>query len=205
MAIDPKLYRPHSLPRLHPSAYQSDALVLWTHTTFGRSKLPLTTEFHSTLRELILHTCVREHLLCPAYVLMPDHVHILLLGTQPNSDQLNATRFLRTLLARAIKPTRLQPQPRDHVFTTAERTRNATANTSNYILENPVRASLTKTASDWPYSGGLIPGYPNLNPFHADHWPTFWKIFTKLRNPACRLHSSQRSVQNNSSQTAQGA
>jgi putative transposase len=188
MAIDPKLYRPHSLPRLHPSAYQSDALVLWTHTTFDRSKLPLTAEFHSTLRELILHTCVREHLLCPAYVLMPDHLHLIFLGTKSDSDQLNATRFFRTHLARALKPIRLQPQAHDHVFTLEERTRNAFTKTTTYILQNPVRAGCVPTADTWPYTGALLPGYPDTNPFNPSYWPTFWKLFAKHRDPGCDHH-----------------
>jgi REP element-mobilizing transposase RayT len=198
MAIDPKLYRPHSLPRLHPSSYQADALVLWTHTTFDRAKLPLTDEFHFQIRELILHTCVRESLLCPTYVLMPDHIHLIFLGTKPVSDQLNATRFFRTHLTHTIKPIRLQPQPHDHVFTEKERTRNAFASACNYILQNPTRAKLMSNGEAWPYTGALLPGYPDLNPFSAAYWPTFWKIFQKLRDPACDQHTIRRAIQNNS-------
>ena len=194
MAIDPKLYRPHSLPRLHPSNYQSDSVVLWTHTTFNRAKLPLSDTFHSTIRELILHTCAREHLHCPAYVLMPDHIHLLLLGTEPNSDQLKATRFFRTHLARALKPIRLQPQPHDHVFTQLERTNNSLKKAATYIIQNPVRAELVASAGEWPYTGALIPGYPDLNPFHSDYWPTFWKNFQIHRNPACSAHTPYRTV-----------
>jgi putative transposase len=188
MAIDPRLYRPHSLPRLHESNYQSDALVLWTHTTFDRRELQLSEKFHFTIRELILHTCVRESLLCPTYVIMPDHIHLIFLGAQPHSDQLNATRFFRTHLSRAIKPIRLQPQPHDHVFARQERTRNAFANTCNYILQNPVRAKRTDDPQNWPYTGALLPGYPHTNPFTSDYWPNFWKIFAKTRNPACAQH-----------------
>jgi REP element-mobilizing transposase RayT len=195
MAIDPNLYRPHSLPRLQPSNYQADALVLWTHTTFDRVKLPLSCTFHSTIRELILHTCVREHLLCPVYVLMPDHIHLLLIGTQPGSDQLNATRFLRTHLARKLKPVRLQPQPHDHVFTAKERTKNSFAKAANYILQNPVRAELVTSPNKWPHTGAIAPGYPDLNPFDPDYFPTFWRIFQKRRDPACANHTPVRSLQ----------
>jgi putative transposase len=194
MAIDPKLHRPHSLPRLDASCYQSDAVVLWTNTVFDRAKLPLAEKFHSTIRELLLHTCVREHLLCPVYVLMPDHLHFVWIGTHSDSDQLNAMRFFRTRLTRAIKPIRLQPQPHDHVFTAEERTHNAFASACNYVRQNPLRAKLVADPKTWPFAGALLPGYPDLNPFDSDYWPTFWKIFTKLRSPQCDRHITTRAL-----------
>jgi putative transposase len=182
----------HSLPRLDVSCYRADAAALWTFTTFDRKRLSLNDSFHSRFRELLLHTCVREQLLCPAYVLMPDHLHLVLIGTEPDSDQLNGVRFLRTHLARAIKPLHLQPQAHDHVFTGDERRKLAFAKACRYVLLNPTRAALVEKADAWNFVGTLIPGYPNLNPFADDFWPKFWKIFATLRNPACDSHKTVR-------------
>lgn len=188
MAAGLPFSKPHSLPRLDASCYQADAVVLWTLTTFDHAKLPLDNLFHATFRELLIHTCVREHLLCPAYVLMPNHLHLVWIGTDPDADQLNGMRFLRTYLARAIKPLRLQPQPHDHVFISAERTRNAFASACRYVLLNPVRARLVQNQQIWPFLGSILPGYPDLDPRTDSYWPTFWKIFAKRRSPGCDKH-----------------
>src|SRR5262249_49602455 len=49
-------------------------------------------------RELLLHAAARENLYCPAYILMPDHIHLLWMGLKLSSDQINAMRFLRQYL-----------------------------------------------------------------------------------------------------------
>jgi hypothetical protein len=121
---------------------------------------------------------------------MPDHLHLALLGTKLNSDQRNATAFLTTHLEPLLSPARFQHQPHDHVLTKQERTKNAFAKTSAYILQNPVRAQLISSAGDWPYSGCIIPGYANVTPFSREYWPMFWKIFAKQRDPACDTHTT---------------
>jgi hypothetical protein len=127
---------------------------------------------------------------------MPDHLHFVWIGADPTSDQLKGMRFLRTYLARAIKPARFQPQPHDHVFTVEERLRHAFSKACEYILLNPIRAELVQNSGTWPYFGGLIPGYPNVDPLTPTFWPTFWKIFSKLRNPNCSQHTPIRRLYN---------
>ncbi len=38
-----------------------------------------------------------------------------------------------------------------------------------------------KNETDWPYSGAIVPGYPELNPFDKKFWPIFWKIYERER------------------------
>lgn len=188
MAQDLSAYHPHSLPRLDPSCYQSDATVVWTLTTRDRGTGWLNDRLHLQFRELLLHAAARDALLCPAYVLMPDHIHLIWIGLEPNSDQRNAMAFLRTHLSRLIAPTRLQPQPHDHVLTSEERTKQAFARFCQYILLNPVRAKLTRTPDQWSYSGCVLLGYAGATPFNTNYWPWFWKIFQNKRDPTCAKH-----------------
>ncbi len=88
----------HHLPRLIRSNYQAFAAVHWTLTVNPRSPGWLTSDFHQFFRELMLHTCAREQLVCPVYCLMPDHLHLVWLGLSQESDQLNAMKFLRKYL-----------------------------------------------------------------------------------------------------------
>lgn len=171
------------LPRLEKHFYQGHAVVFWTNTLEERSRGWLTKGFHSTFRELMLHAAAREELLCPAYCLMPDHLHLIWMGLRRESDQLNAMKFLRTNLESALGDGRKwQHQPHDHVLREEERLRNAFASFCFYTLANPVRAELVKRESEWPYLGAIVPGYPDLYPFHERYWELFWRVNLERRN-----------------------
>ncbi|HEY3762674.1 MAG TPA: hypothetical protein VGN23_13085 [Verrucomicrobiae bacterium] len=179
----PKSYKPKTfyLPRLDPEFYRGDAAVHWSLTIFDRKTGWLDDLFHSRFRELMVHVAVREGLFCPAYCLMPDHLHLLWIGLRRDSDQMNGMSFLRTHLARLLSPHKFQPQAYDHVLRQEERKRNAFAKTCFYILANPVRDGLIKESERWPFCGAVIPGYPDLHPLDQDFWPLFWRLYTSSR------------------------
>ncbi len=177
------LNRAFYLPRLPREYYQADAVVHWTLTIFDRQQGWLTPEFHHQFRELMFHAAAREGLVCPIYCLMPDHLHLVWMGLRLDADQYNSMAFLRTYLEPVLKPAKFQPQAQDNVLREEERKRSAFAKVCFYIAANPVRAELVKVTEIWPYTGCIVPGYPKLNPMDEDFWPTFWKIFSKLRQP----------------------
>jgi len=176
------LNRAFNLPRLPREYYQGDAVVHWTLTVFDRATGWLTPNFHHQFRELMLHSSAREHLVCPVYCLMPDHIHLIWMGLSRDSDQINGMAFLRTYLEPELAPAKFQPQPHDSVLREEERKRNAFAQTCFYVTANPVRANLMTERDTWPFSGCIIPGYPKLNPPNENFWPTFWRIYSKLRH-----------------------
>jgi REP element-mobilizing transposase RayT len=161
------------LPRLAPEFYQGYAHVLWTYVVEGRRTGWLDERFHALFRETLLHTCARYHLGCARYVLMPDHVHLIWVGAYMASDQLKATKFLRRHL-----PLKWQKQPHDHVLREEERERGAFADASNYLRQNPVRAGLVVDASDWRYAGGLVAGFPEMDPWDSN---AFWRCYAAYR------------------------
>lgn len=166
-----------SLPRLAPEAYRGRAVVLWTHTIARRSTGWLNAGFHAAFRESMTHAAVREQLFCPIYTLMPDHLHLIWMGLADGSDQRLATRFLRGDLASHLKPHGWQHQPHDRVMRDKERMRKAFAQIAQYLADNPVRARLTDDARSWPYTGSIVPGYPDLHPLRADFWGKFWRFY----------------------------
>jgi len=170
------------LPRLERHRYQGHAVVFWTNTLEERARGWLSLAFHARFRELMLHAAVRERLFCPAYCLMPDHLHFVWMGMRRESDQLNAIKFLRTYLEPALGGGRKwQHQPHDHVLREEERKRNAFASFCFYTLANPVRAELVKREVDWPYGGAIIPGYPDVQPMEGGYWELFWKLYVAER------------------------
>ena len=180
----------HHLPRLDPGHYRGLAAVLWTITFERRACGWLDPAFHAAFRELSLHVAAREQLFCPAYVLMPDHIHLFWLGLKLGSDQRNAMRFLREYLQAELLQRssggvdfELQKQSHDSVLREKDRTRGALSAACFYILDNPRRKGLVATARDWPYLGAVVPGYPKLHPLSQDFWPLFWKLYQAKRDP----------------------
>jgi putative transposase len=171
------------LPRLPREHYQGDAVVFWTLTVFDRAKGWLTPLFHQRFQNLMLHAASREALVSPIYCLMPDHIHLIWMGLNLDSDQVNGMAFLRTYLEPLLAPAKFQPQPHDQMLREEQRKRSAFAKVCFYVAANPVRAKLISETDAWPFTGCLVPGYPRLNPAEDDFWPKFWRIFAKLRQP----------------------
>jgi putative transposase len=188
----------HYLPRLERPAYQGFAAVHWNMTVLPPIHGWLDERFHRDFRELLLHTGTRERVFCPAYCLMPDHLHFMWMGLSRQSDQLNGIKFLRTQLNRLLagdllekravdaRPQpqsrwELQPQAHDRVLRENDRRQHTFANLCFYVLGNPVEARLVKRGQDWPFSGAVVPGYPDLYPYQPDFWELFWKLYYKHR------------------------
>lgn len=170
------------LPRLIPHHYQRHAVVFWTNTIEARAQGWLTPAFHAAFREMMLHAAARERLHCPAYCLMPDHLHLIWMGLRRESNQLNAMKFLRTHLEPSLGEGRQwQLQAHEHVLREEERERNALAKTCFYVLTNPVRVGLVEREQDWPFLGAVVPGYPTLHPPAEGFWELFWKLYTQER------------------------
>jgi putative transposase len=175
----------HYLPRLGREFYLGDAVVFWTMPVSNRAQGWLSGRFHNAFREIMLHAAAREGLLCPAYCLMPDHIHLVWLGLRKDADQRNGMKFLRAQLGPFLKPAKFQHQAHDHVLTAKERQRNAfSVACADYVMMNPLKAGLVKKPQDWPYLGAIIPGHPRAYPFGDGYWSWFWKHYFAVREVA---------------------
>lgn len=87
-----------------------------------------------------------------AYVVMPNHVHVLL---EPQTElrrimqgiKGTSSRRANTILKRVG-----QPFWQDESFDRWIRDENEFLRIRHYILQNPIKAKLTKRAEDWPWS-----------------------------------------------------
>ena len=131
----------------------------------------------------MLHAAAREGLLCPTYCLMPDHIHLLWMGLRRDSDQRNGMKFLREHVGILLRPHRFQHQAHDHVLREKERVRGAFAKVCFYVIDNARHAELVEDARDWPFSGAIVPGNPQLHPLAENFWPLFWKVYLRARLP----------------------
>lgn len=173
--------RPEHLPRLAPEFYRGQAWIHWTLTIERRATGWLTPKFHLQWQFALIHTCARYALVCPVYVLMPDHMHLLWLGIdEARPDQRVAMEFFRKAMRPHLVPANWQHQAHDHVLRDSERDRRAFAKIARYICENPMRAEITSRWEDYAFLGISIPGYPHLDVREEHYWDLFWRIYLKL-------------------------
>jgi len=90
------------------------------------------------------------------YVIMPDHVHLFMRGSQ-NFRLGQWIGELKQALAKAANLSRAKRQmweegSFDHILRSDE----SYSQKWNYVRENPVRAGLVKSAEDWPYQGEIV-------------------------------------------------
>lgn len=173
------------LKRLPPEFYRGQACVHWSLTIEDRKTGWLVPIFYYKFRELLTHTMFRYGIGCPVFCLMPDHMHLLWLGILDCADQQTAMKFLRCQLNPILEKlaVRFQSQPYDHVLRDDERQMTALPNVVEYIARNPERKGLVPPDGfrDYPYTGCLVPGYPDLKPFQSGFWDLFNRIYSKLR------------------------
>ncbi|MDA7921517.1 hypothetical protein N9B73_07155 [Verrucomicrobiales bacterium] len=166
------------LQRLDDSAYEGFAQVHWTFSVKDRQTGWLDELFHLQFRVLLLHSLSRYEAVCPAYCLMPERLHLVIMGRSEECCQKNLVRFLRkhsNALLKA-KSCEWQKQAYDNVLREKDRERDAFAKVIGYLNENPVRAGYVELWKEWDFSGCMVPGYPELDPFSDDYWDRFWRI-----------------------------
>ena len=168
------------LPKLQLEYYKGVAAAHWIFSVENRAAGWLDEAFHARFREVMTHMGLRYGCAVPAYCLMPDHLHVMMWGYAEDADLYLAATFLRKHTVHALRPARYQKQAYDHVLNEKEMERGAFEAICFYILENPVRAKLCELSKDYPYSGSLAPGYPDLRVHEEGYWELYWKIIHRL-------------------------
>jgi REP element-mobilizing transposase RayT len=183
---DAFLGRGDHLKRLPAEFYRGDARVHWSMTIDGRRIGWLTPVFYYRFRELLTHTAFRFELACPVFCCMPDHLHLLWMGLNDLTDQLQALRYFRKYLNQDLERIgfRLQREAYDRVLRDDEGEEKAFEDLVEYIARNPERAGLVPIDGfrTYPFTNCILPGYPDLRWSDADFWTRFWRATSWLRN-----------------------
>ncbi len=109
-------------------------------------------EDRSVFLELLARACERYHWLCHAYCLMPNHYHLLI---ETNASTLsNGMKYINGTYTQQFNR---RHQRVGHVF--QGRFKAILVERDSYLLElaryivlNPVRARMARSAKDWPWS-----------------------------------------------------
>ena len=85
---------------------------------------------------------------------MPDHLHVLLVGTRNDAAFLPFMTLLRQRTAIAFRREFHERLWQDGYFDRLLRPQEITSQIVQYILNNPVRAGLVENREDYPFLGG---------------------------------------------------
>ncbi len=110
---------------------------------------------------------------------------MLWMGLYDGCDQLVAMKHFRKIVNESLKRIEcvLQDQAYDHVLKDDERKDEGFRGICDYIARNPERAGLVPIDGygTYPFSGCLIPGYPELRPFDEQFWDSFDRTTSFLK------------------------
>jgi putative transposase len=103
-----------------------------------------------------LRVAANEGFAILAYCFMPDHVHLLIEGLREDSDArkliIKAKQCSAHAYASRFGERLWQPFAYEHVLRDDEKAQVI----ARYIVENPVRAGLTKSVLDYPFVGSQV-------------------------------------------------
>jgi putative transposase len=140
------------------------AVYFITTCTQNRKAILAHPDAATVLREEWTMAKDRHGWLIGRYVIMPDHIHFFC-AEQPGGDSKNLSQFMQAWkqwtakgLGRALvgTPPIWQAGFFDHILRSSE----SYAEKWIYVRENPVRASLVSTWTQWPFQGWIDFDHP---------------------------------------------
>jgi len=145
------LRRPHRFPGF---SYRGQYRYLLTFCTANRVPLFASTELVQTALARIRQTSREEGFAIVAYCFMPDHMHMVVTGQNPDADLRRFAKIAKQRVVYSLRETHgvrgvWQEGFHDWIL----RPEQSIDEAIRYVLENPVRAGLVKQASDFRHSG----------------------------------------------------
>jgi REP element-mobilizing transposase RayT len=129
-------------------------VVFVTVCTKDRRRLLASARVHENLRRLWLD---RSHWIVGSYVIMPDHIHLLVRVASRNACGL--TRWVgwwKRELSKTMEWNEGSAWQKGF-WDTNVRSPNIYSDKLRYVRENPVKAGLVAISEQWPYQGELYP------------------------------------------------
>src|SRR5271155_2704642 len=125
--------------------------------------------------------CLRSHaaacgFLVFAYCVMPDHLHVLAVGTSETSSLIKFIEAFKQATAVGFSARTHRPLWQSKYYDHILRGSDAVDRVAWYIWLNPVRKGLCRAARDYPFSGAMTPGMRGLlRGSRAAEWAPPWK------------------------------
>jgi putative transposase len=127
-----------------------------TFCTFCRNRYFEDEQLVVLVEEQLSRTTTEYQFAKLAYCYMPDHLHMLLAGVRDDASLIPCVEVMRQRSSRAAKAAQGIRLWQDGYFERVLRDDDQLEIAAQYIFDNPVRAQLVRSATDWPYSGGRL-------------------------------------------------
>jgi REP element-mobilizing transposase RayT len=142
--------------RLQPELYRGFQSVSFTARLLNDRSYFTTTERFKEHEKHIRRALKEELCESEVYLFMPDHLHVIITGTNDLSDPLAAMKRFKQYSGYALSQVKAvakwQKDFYDHIIREDESKRNQMI----YILNNPIRKGLCSTWDEYPYKGSTI-------------------------------------------------
>jgi len=145
--------RPH---RLKTFSYLGCYRYSLTFCTNFRAHLFVDAQVVQLVLSQFLRAAGEEGFSLLAYCFMPDHVHLLVQGDSEWSDGRRLIKQGKQYAAYAYSATYRRKLWQPWGFDRVLRDEESSVIVAKYILENPVRAGLARTVSDYPFVGSQL-------------------------------------------------
>lgn len=146
---------PRTPPRLD-RVFGHNPLYFVTCCSYRRRPVLANTVMHAGFSEFAERAYAESGVAVGRYVIMPDHLHLFVCGP----DDFILGRWVgalkRVMQKRLAGPRSSDPFWQRGFFDHKLRNGESYSQKWNYVEENPVRAGLTKSLGDWPFSGEIV-------------------------------------------------
>lgn len=145
--------RPH---RLDPRAYIGVRQYFLTICTHQRRRHFADADTVALVLEQFLHAAVSERFAVLVYCFMPDHVHAIVEAQSDGADLKHFVRFAKQHSGFAFSRVAGRRLWQEGYFDHVVRSDESLPGVIRYIIDNPVRAVLVTTPSEYPHWGSQV-------------------------------------------------
>jgi len=165
----------HKNIRLEHWSYVGQRWYFTTLCCANRRKYFASAKFSCEFLDILRANAPTHEFAIHAFCLMPDHVHLLAEGLQPQSDLIQLVRAikLKTSMAFERKAGKALWQKKfyDHIL----RDNDSPDAVAWYIWMNPVRANICQRPEEYPFTGSFTGKWPQPSPSSAEWLPPWRK------------------------------
>lgn len=142
--------------RLGPEAYQGFVRVSFTACILERKKYFISNERFKMLEVHLLRALKQYKCESEVYLFMPDHLHIIITGNDPESDAYRAMKAFKQYSGYWMSKNRQEVWWQDGFHDHILREEEDYFALMKYILNNPVRAGICETWEEYPHKGSTV-------------------------------------------------
>lgn len=144
--------KPH---RLNRNAYKGQVAVAFTCCFRPRGTSISNESTFKAMLSILSKALDKHRCTAPIVTLMPDHLHLLLRGTDKDSDTYAACHSFKIGSARWLRANHPGVSMQDDFYDSAMKPFEGWFERASYMWMNPVRLGLVKDPGDWPYTASI--------------------------------------------------